>query len=126
MDWDDIRHFLALARTGSVRAAGTDLGVSHSTVLRRVEALEDRLATRLFDRSRDGYTLTEAGRQMLPEGTDHGLARIGVGMPLAQRLDLGLPCSRFRMRNRVVCPVASPSRRHLHATDVERFVRERR
>lgn len=39
--------------------------MSHSTVARRVEALEERLAARLFDRSRDGYTLTEAGRQML-------------------------------------------------------------
>jgi DNA-binding transcriptional LysR family regulator len=64
MDWDDVRHFLALARTGSVRAAGAALNVSHSTVARRVEALEARLATRLFDRSRDGYTLTDAGRQM--------------------------------------------------------------
>jgi DNA-binding transcriptional LysR family regulator len=66
MDWDDVRHFLALARTGSVRAAGASLGVSHSTVLRRVEALEEQLAVRLFDRNRDGYTLTDAGRQMLP------------------------------------------------------------
>ncbi len=66
MDWDDVRHFLALARLGSVRAAGGALGVSHSTVLRRVESLEDGLGVRLFDRNRDGYTLTEAGRQMLP------------------------------------------------------------
>ncbi len=66
MDWNDVRYFLALARLGSVRSAGASLCVSHSTVARRVEALEKRLAARLFDRSRDGYTLTEAGRQMLP------------------------------------------------------------
>jgi len=66
MDWDDVRHFLALARTGSVRAAGASLGVSHSTVARRVEGLEARLSTRLFDRNRDGYMLTEAGSEMLP------------------------------------------------------------
>ncbi|MBC8067609.1 MAG: LysR family transcriptional regulator [Deltaproteobacteria bacterium] len=65
MDWDDVRHFLALARLGSVRAAGVQLGVSHSTVLRRVEALEARLATRVFDRNREGYTLTDAGRELL-------------------------------------------------------------
>lgn len=65
MDWDDVRHFLALSRAGSVRAAGASLKVSHSTVARRVEALEERLAARLFDRTRDGYTLTEAGRRML-------------------------------------------------------------
>lgn len=66
MDWDDVRHFLALARLGSVRAAGAALGVSHSTVIRRVEALEARLVARLFDRNRDGYCLTDAGRDMLP------------------------------------------------------------
>lgn len=66
MDWNDVQHFLALARLRSVRAAGASLGVSHSTVARRVEALEARLATRLFDRNRDGYVLTDAGRQMLP------------------------------------------------------------
>ncbi len=69
MDWDDVRHFLALARTGSVRAAGTSLGVSHSTVARRVEALEARLSARLFDRHRDGYELTAAGREMV-EGAE--------------------------------------------------------
>lgn len=66
VDWNDVRYFLALARLGSVRAAGAALGVSHSTVARRVEALEERLAARLFDRNRDGYTLTDAGQQMLP------------------------------------------------------------
>lgn len=66
MDWNDVRHYLALARGGSVRAAGASLGVSHSTVARRVEALEARLSTRLFDRTRDGYTLTDAGRRMMP------------------------------------------------------------
>jgi DNA-binding transcriptional LysR family regulator len=65
MDWDDVRHFLALARTGSVRAAGALLGVSHSTVARRVEALESRLGARLFDRHRDGYLLTDAGHEMV-------------------------------------------------------------
>jgi DNA-binding transcriptional LysR family regulator len=65
VDWDDVRHFLALARVGSVRAAGSMLGVSHSTVARRVEALETRLGARLFDRHRDGYLLTDAGREMV-------------------------------------------------------------
>jgi hypothetical protein len=51
MDWSDVLYFLALARLGSVRAAGASLGVSHSTVARRVEALECRLASRLFDRN---------------------------------------------------------------------------
>lgn len=82
VDWDDVRHFLALARTGSVRAAGACLGVSHSTVARRVEGLESRLSTRLFDRNRDGYMLTEAGREMLPgaERVEQELSRIERGL----------------------------------------------
>jgi len=82
VDWNDLRHFLALARAGSVRAAGASLGVSHSTVLRRVEALEQQLAARLFDRTRDGYTLTEAGRQMLPgaERVERELAALERGL----------------------------------------------
>lgn len=84
MDWDDVRHFLALARLGSVRAAGNALGVSHSTVSRRVEALEERLATRLFDRNRDGYMLTEAGRQMLP-----GAERVESEMACLERSLVG-------------------------------------
>lgn len=66
MDWNDVRHFLALARHGSVRAAGAALGVSHSTVARRIEALEVQLTARLFDRTREGFALTEAGHNMLP------------------------------------------------------------
>lgn len=65
MDWDDVRYFLALARERSGRAAGAALGVSHSTVARRLDALEEQLGVRLFDRSRDGYLLTHAGTQML-------------------------------------------------------------
>ncbi|MFO0556038.1 MAG: LysR family transcriptional regulator [Polyangiaceae bacterium] len=65
VDWDDVRHFLALARTGTVRAAGALLGVSHSTVARRVESLEAGLGVKLFDRHRDGYLLTVAGSEML-------------------------------------------------------------
>jgi DNA-binding transcriptional LysR family regulator len=65
VDWDDVRHFLALARTGSIRAAGAALRVSHSTVARRVEALETRLGVKLFDRHRDGYLLTGAGTEMI-------------------------------------------------------------
>lgn len=82
MDWDDVRHFLALARTGSVRAAGSSLGVSHSTVARRVEGLEARLRTRLFDRNRDGYVLTDAGREMLPgaERVERELVQIERGL----------------------------------------------
>ncbi len=65
LDWDDIKHFLALSRHGSVRAASNKLGISHSTVARRIEAFEKRLGVRLFERSSVGYALTAAGEEVL-------------------------------------------------------------
>ena len=64
-DWDDIRYFLAVARGGSVRGGAEHLNVPHSTVLRRVSQVEERLGTRLFDRLPSGYRLTEAGEEVL-------------------------------------------------------------
>lgn len=97
MDWDDVRYFLALARLGSVRAAGASVGVSHSTVARRVEALEVRLATRLFDRNREGYSLTDAGGQMLP-----GAERVEREMAALERGLLGQD-ERFAGPVRLTC-----------------------
>ena len=65
IDWDDVRHFLAVARGGSVRAAATRLGVNHSTVLRRIAQLEERLGTRIFEKLPSGYRLTAAGDEVL-------------------------------------------------------------
>lgn len=65
MDWDDVRIFLALIRTGNVRAAADSLKVSHSTVARRIDALERKLSTRLFERMPTGYALTPVGEDML-------------------------------------------------------------
>ena len=61
MNWDDIRIFLSIARTGQILAAARRLGVNHATVARRLTSLEDSLGTRLFDRSTSGCLLTEAG-----------------------------------------------------------------
>jgi DNA-binding transcriptional LysR family regulator len=84
MDWNDAQFFLTLARLGSVRAAGKVLGVSHSTVARRVEALEVHLGTRLFDRSQDGYVLTATGRQMVPV-----VERVAVELAEVERIAVG-------------------------------------
>ena len=58
IDWDDVRYFLAVARGGSVRAAAERLGVNHSTVLRRVAQLEERLGAHMFEKLPSGYRLT--------------------------------------------------------------------
>lgn len=70
MNWNDLPVFLALARSGSVRSAAVKLSVSHSTVVRRIEALETALGVRLFERSSLGYTLTQMGEAMLVQ-TEH-------------------------------------------------------
>ena len=74
MDWDDFRHFLEVARTGSVTAAGAALQVNHTTVSRRISALEKRLGTRLFERTSLGWQTTAAGEKILAEAesiSDH-------------------------------------------------------
>jgi DNA-binding transcriptional LysR family regulator len=64
LNWDDFRFFLAVAREQRVSAAGKALGVQHTTVARRIEALETRLGTRLFDRSTEGYAMTQAAENL--------------------------------------------------------------
>jgi len=63
-NWDDLRVFLAVARSGSLSGAARSLGVNHSTVFRRIGAFEAALDVRLFDRLSNGYVLTAAGEEM--------------------------------------------------------------
>ena len=65
IDWDDVRYFLAVAQGGSLRAGAEQLGVKHSTVLRRIAQLEERLGARLFERLPSGYRMTGAGEDVL-------------------------------------------------------------
>lgn len=105
IDWDDVRYFLAVARGGSVRAAAERLGVNHSTVLRRIAQLEQRLGAHMFEKLPSGYRLTAAGEEVLEfadqmEASSHqletrvfgrdqsvrGLLRVTLAPPLATRL----------------------------------------
>jgi DNA-binding transcriptional LysR family regulator len=62
--WDDIRLFLSVARLGSTRAAGAELGLNQTTVARRMEALEHGLRLTLFHRTTRGFALTDQGRDL--------------------------------------------------------------
>ncbi|NDH61317.1 MAG: LysR family transcriptional regulator [Alphaproteobacteria bacterium] len=64
-DWDDVRFFLAVAKTGSFSAAATQLNTKQTTVGRRIQALEHRLGAKLFDRHRHGMEVTPAARGVL-------------------------------------------------------------
>jgi DNA-binding transcriptional LysR family regulator len=65
-NWDDLRHFLAVARSGTLSAAADILGTDHTTVARRVQRLEEALETKVFYRSSLGYSLTLAGEKLQP------------------------------------------------------------
>ena len=63
--WDEIRTAYHVARLGTVSGAAEALGVHHATVIRHVDALEERLGVKLFQRHARGYTATEAGQDLL-------------------------------------------------------------
>ncbi|RVT98918.1 LysR family transcriptional regulator [Rhodovarius crocodyli] len=66
LDWSTLPFFLELARQGRLAPAARRLRVDHTTVSRRVAELEKSLDLKLFDRSAEGFSLTEAGRGLLP------------------------------------------------------------
>jgi DNA-binding transcriptional LysR family regulator len=66
MNWDDLRFFLALTRERTVSGAGRVLNVKHTTVARRIAALEKQLGSRLFDRTTHGYTMTQVAENLYP------------------------------------------------------------
>jgi molybdate transport repressor ModE-like protein len=65
LDWNGIQYVLAVADKGSLVAAARDLGVSHTTVLRRIRAFEERLKARLFERRTTGHVLSPAGEALV-------------------------------------------------------------
>ncbi|WP_412557910.1 LysR family transcriptional regulator [Thalassospira sp. MIT1370] len=103
MNWNDLRFFVAVAQAGTLSGAARRLGKDHTTVARRIEALEADLGAHLFDRLATGWKLTEAGENLVPvagrieedvlaferqargDETAHGVVRIAVP-PAAGRL----------------------------------------
>lgn len=65
MLWDDLRVFLAIARAGTLSAAARSLGQSQPTMGRRLQALESALGQTLFQRTSDGFVLTDEGSAVL-------------------------------------------------------------
>jgi DNA-binding transcriptional LysR family regulator len=64
MNWDDVRHFLMVAREGQMLGASRRLGISQSNLSRRIAALERAFGRRLLDRTTRGSTLTAAGKSL--------------------------------------------------------------
>lgn len=76
LEWADMPYLLSVCEAGSLAGAARILGVNHSTVFRRIEAVEARLGVRLFERLARGYVMTPAGERfyeraiLLCEGMD--------------------------------------------------------
>ncbi|WP_288115746.1 LysR family transcriptional regulator [Novosphingobium sp.] len=77
-DWNDFQAFLAVARAGQLARAAAVMGVDATTIGRRLRRLEQRIGATLFEQTREGQVLTEAGEAMLAqvEAMDQAAARI--------------------------------------------------
>jgi DNA-binding transcriptional LysR family regulator len=98
VDWEDVRHFLAVAQSGTLSSAARNLKVDHATVSRRLTALEAALDVRLVDRLPRSSRLTAIGRQVFERAMEmeagaHGIARLAQAAhaPLVGRVSLSAP-----------------------------------
>lgn len=83
MDWSDMRVFLAVARTGSLGAAAKLLGVSHPTVGRRLQVLEQSSGQPIFLRTSQGLVLTDSGEKVLSLAQDMEQSALAIERRLA-------------------------------------------
>ncbi|MBT0670163.1 LysR family transcriptional regulator [Novosphingobium profundi] len=119
LNWDDLRLFLAVARSGRLAAAGRGLGLDHSTIARRLSGLEAAVGSRLFDRGPRGVQLTDAGQGLL----DHAERIEGEIAAAAEKLGGG--DARVRGAVRLATPEAfgtylvAPSAERLHRAHPE-------
>lgn len=81
MKWDDLRIFLAVARTGQIARAGTQLAIDPTTVSRRLRALEESLGATLFEQHSGGQRLTAAGENLVApaEAIERSVSTIAIG-----------------------------------------------
>ncbi|MDM1757133.1 MULTISPECIES: LysR family transcriptional regulator [unclassified Acinetobacter] len=94
VDWDHLQYFLVLARAKTLTNAARMIGVEHSTVSRRIQALELALGTPLFKREATGYELTIEGLALVPrvEQMEHAFLQIEKPhQPLQGRVRIGTP-----------------------------------
>lgn len=117
LEWSDLAVILAVCRAGSLSGAARALNQNHSTVFRRINAIEEKSGVRFFERRPDGYAMTEAGETAMQyaeriENEVHALSRevIGQDMRLQGKIRLTAPealsmvvlpglCAEFRRRN---------------------------
>jgi DNA-binding transcriptional LysR family regulator len=92
--WDDLRYFLAVARTGTLSAAAKQLGTEHTTVARHIHALEGELSSRLFHKSNSGYGWPTRASGFLPRPSAYVFAKAAAsseGQPIIGTVRIGAP-----------------------------------
>jgi DNA-binding transcriptional LysR family regulator len=102
LDWNDIRHFLAVARTGSTAAAARALGVNQTTVARRIAEMERALGARLFDRRPEGVRIRPEAAELLAKAQ-----RIETEVAAFENLGSGLGRALSRIRVTTNEPLAN-------------------
>ena len=65
LNWDNLRYVLMVANKGSIAAAARELGVNRTTVLRRINAFQEKLNCRIFEQTHTGYMLTPEAEKMI-------------------------------------------------------------
>ncbi|MBS0482987.1 MAG: LysR family transcriptional regulator [Proteobacteria bacterium] len=78
-DWSDYQAFLAIARAGQLARAAQAVGVDATTMGRRLRRLEARLGVTLFEQTREGQTLTEAGEALLIHVESMAQSALAIG-----------------------------------------------
>ncbi len=78
LDWDAVRYFAAVARTGNLARAAAELGVSIATLSRRLRRFEADLGRRLFQHGAAGYSLTAEGRELYERTRPMETAAAGI------------------------------------------------
>jgi DNA-binding transcriptional LysR family regulator len=84
-DWNDLQAFLAMARAGRLTVAAQQMGIDHSTLSRRIAALEATLGAPLFERRSVGFVLTPEGEGLI--GDAEAIETLALRM--RSRLDEG-------------------------------------
>jgi DNA-binding transcriptional LysR family regulator len=141
--WDDLRIFLCLAREGTLTTAAKALGVSHPTVARRVQALEQQIGARLFERLPDRFVPTAAGEELLADteamekaalsinrrsaglsDTVSGVVRLSAGEAMSALLARHLPELRKSLRHIEFELTASHTLANLSRREADLLIRE--
>ena len=100
LDWDDLHYFLHAARSGTLAGAARAMGVEHTTIGRRLSALEAALGAPLVVRAADGLHLTPLGEHLLPlvEGIEHAVLAVqDQATQQPTRVRLALPSGLTRL-----------------------------